>query len=379
MKRCCWILIVFILLLAQLQPGTAAAGAPSNGQCGVGVFWSRSGDTLEITGSGFIASTEWPAGFAWSAFAEDIRTLCIEEGVRGIGQEAFENFSALETVRFPSTLVKIGTAAFSGCAGLRSLVLPAGLMEIAPFAFQGCVRLKEIRVAEGNTCFRSVDSVLLSKDGKQLLLYPAASVRETYAVPNGVEQIAPGAFRGAAALRTITFPDSLRELGAQAFLDCTGLERVSGPKHLHRIGDAAFEHCTSLSRADLSGCADGLAIGEFAFSRCSVLSEVRLPAVVTAMEQQAFEATPFLDRLRSTSGAAVYIGTVLYEATDISGSFSVRIAKPMILVPYFRQGRNSPFKLLEMATHSSIHAWKIPWTEEPGGLQSMGSQRVRHD
>ena len=33
----------------------------------------------------------------------------------------------------------------------------------------------------------------------------------------------------------------------------------------------------------------------------------------------------------------------------------------------------------EMATHSSILAWKIPWTEEPGGLQSMGSQRVGHD
>ena len=33
----------------------------------------------------------------------------------------------------------------------------------------------------------------------------------------------------------------------------------------------------------------------------------------------------------------------------------------------------------EMATHSSILAWKIPWTEEPGGLQSMESQRVRHN
>ena len=33
----------------------------------------------------------------------------------------------------------------------------------------------------------------------------------------------------------------------------------------------------------------------------------------------------------------------------------------------------------EMATHSSILAWRISWTEEPGGLQSMGSQRVRHD
>ena len=32
-----------------------------------------------------------------------------------------------------------------------------------------------------------------------------------------------------------------------------------------------------------------------------------------------------------------------------------------------------------MATHSSIHAWRIPWIEKPGGLQSMGSQRVGHD
>ena len=33
----------------------------------------------------------------------------------------------------------------------------------------------------------------------------------------------------------------------------------------------------------------------------------------------------------------------------------------------------------EMTPHSSIPAWKIPWTEESGGSQSMGSQRVRHD
>ena len=32
-----------------------------------------------------------------------------------------------------------------------------------------------------------------------------------------------------------------------------------------------------------------------------------------------------------------------------------------------------------MATHSSIHAWGIPWTEEPGGLQSIASQRFGHD
>ena len=41
-------------------------------------------------------------------------------------------------------------------------------------------------------------------------------------------------------------------------------------------------------------------------------------------------------------------------------------------------GQEDPLEK-EMATHSSILAWKIPWTEEPGRLQSMGSKRVRHD
>ena len=41
-------------------------------------------------------------------------------------------------------------------------------------------------------------------------------------------------------------------------------------------------------------------------------------------------------------------------------------------------GREDPLEE-SMATYSSILAWRIPWTEEPGGLQSIGTQRVRHD
>ena len=41
-------------------------------------------------------------------------------------------------------------------------------------------------------------------------------------------------------------------------------------------------------------------------------------------------------------------------------------------------GQEDPLEK-EMATHSSTLAWRIPWTEEPGKLQSMGSQRVGHD
>ena len=41
-------------------------------------------------------------------------------------------------------------------------------------------------------------------------------------------------------------------------------------------------------------------------------------------------------------------------------------------------GQESPLEQ-EMAAHSSVLAWRIPWTEEPSGLQSMGLQRSRHD
>ena len=52
---------------------------------------------------------------------------------------------------------------------------------------------------------------------------------------------------------------------------------------------------------------------------------------------------------------------------------------PLIRESWVRSlGQEEPLEKA-MATHSSILAWRIPWTEEPGGLQSMGSQRVGHD
>ena len=51
---------------------------------------------------------------------------------------------------------------------------------------------------------------------------------------------------------------------------------------------------------------------------------------------------------------------------------------PMLETQVLFLGLEDPLEK-EMAIHSSILAWRIPWTEEPGGLQFMGSQRVRHD
>ena len=56
----------------------------------------------------------------------------------------------------------------------------------------------------------------------------------------------------------------------------------------------------------------------------------------------------------------------------------VKICLPKQETWVWSLGQEDPLEK-EKATHSSILAWEIPQTEEPGGLQSMGSQRIRHD
>ena len=63
---------------------------------------------------------------------------------------------------------------------------------------------------------------------------------------------------------------------------------------------------------------------------------------------------------------------------SIPGSSAVKNLPPMQETQVRSLGQEDSLEE-GMATHSSILAWRIPWTEEPGRLQSIGSQRVRHD
>ena len=64
--------------------------------------------------------------------------------------------------------------------------------------------------------------------------------------------------------------------------------------------------------------------------------------------------------------------------SGLPGSSEVKNLPAMQVVRAQSLGQEGPLEK-EMATHSSILAWAIRWAEEPGGLQSTGSQRVRHD
>ena len=66
------------------------------------------------------------------------------------------------------------------------------------------------------------------------------------------------------------------------------------------------------------------------------------------------------------------------EVSSFPGGQSVKSLPATLETQVHSLGREDPLEK-EMATHASILAWRMPWTEEPSGLQSMGSQRVGHD
>ena len=74
----------------------------------------------------------------------------------------------------------------------------------------------------------------------------------------------------------------------------------------------------------------------------------------------------------------------LEAAKEVASTFPVSLLAQTVKLPAMREtwvrflGQEDPLEK-EMAIHSSTLAWKIPWTEEPDRLQSMGSQRVGHD
>ena len=85
---------------------------------------------------------------------------------------------------------------------------------------------------------------------------------------------------------------------------------------------------------------------------------------------------PLLQKATSPTLGNITNPPNLWEASLVAQSVKIL---PVIQATQLRfLGREDPLEK-EMVTHSSILAWRIPWTEKPGRLQSLGSQRVRHD
>lgn len=140
-------------------------------------------------------------------------------------------------VEIPEATETIGNAAFSGYVGLTSVLIPKSVSRMEGFAFYECSGLWTISVDPENTHYKSVNGLLLSKDGKTLI----RGVNGDVTIPNSVTNIGENAFFYCTNLTSVTIPDGVTSIGEDAFNYCSGLTSVTIPDSVTSIGKDAFD------------------------------------------------------------------------------------------------------------------------------------------
>ncbi len=191
-----------------------------------------------------------------------IKTVVIQDGITSIGNSAFEGCTAMTSITLPNTLnrinewaffrcmslkevtvkqsswVYLGDHVFDGCTSLETVSLPVTAYGIGSGVFNGCSSLKAVNVAEGNGTYKSVDGMLMSKDGTELLAVPASA--ESVTIPEGVTELPSDMLKGFGNLTSLTLPEGLTTIGKCAVYDSRTLKEVTIPKSVTQIGAMAF-------------------------------------------------------------------------------------------------------------------------------------------
>ena len=111
----------------------------------------------------------------------------------------------------------------------------------------GLISINRFVVSKQNRYFKDVDGVLFSKDGSEMLLYPARRENAEYIVPDGVRVIADSAFSGNQFIRKIVLPQGINTISEFAFGNCCSLVEVSIPNTIVEIRNSAFKTCNVVS------------------------------------------------------------------------------------------------------------------------------------
>jgi len=203
-------------------------------------------------------------------------------------------------------VVTLGYGAFSTSVLLET----AEISNISDFgtAFEGCISLIKFK-AERSIIYSADDNgIIYDKDGTKLIRAPPALTETNLVVAETVTEIASGAFRECAILKSIDL-SNVTVLGDHAFYKCTSLTDVDITKFT-RINTYVFYECRSLKNLDLS---KATYIGDYAFYGCISLQTVDMTSV-THIGNNAFEGcTTFI---RVIAPVAEYIGHCAFSGCD---------------------------------------------------------------
>lgn len=240
--------------------------------------------------------------------------------VTSIGNNALQEL-AIETLTIPASVANIGYKAFMNCRRLRAVHIPSATVAINPTAFKGCNSLETITVDDKNPIYCAPDNVLMTKDRKQLMHYPAQKTDTEYAIPATIEKISEGAFEHC-RLKGISIPAKTTNIPTPAFSNCDNLAAISVdkdnpaytakdnvlmtknekmilrypagktstgyvvPSTVERIATDAFSSCQLDSVSILS---DKTTMGLNTFRNCKNLSYVQIPSkMVASLHESAF-------------------------------------------------------------------------------------------
>ena len=313
---------------------TAVCIVTVNGVWGDQVRWYFDEDTglLTISGSGDLpdcnsGGTDAP----WYQYKSSIVKVEIKDGITAIGGNTFRQYTTLEEVTMPDTLVKVGTFAFGGNTKLSSIQLNK-VEVIGNAAFSGCTSLENVSLDSAKTIeaqafalCSGLTSVTLGSDS------------------NRVELVGKQAFGKCTALKTVNFKN-VKELGEESFTtsgltsaDLTGVEIIgkkafSADASLTSVtfGNAAIQirnqafSQTGLVSVDLPG---GAILDNYAFYNCASLTEVILEEGITAIPASCFNGATALESVTipvslQTVGANAFakcakLKTVHYAGTQV--------------------------------------------------------------
>ena len=224
------------------------------------------------------------------AFANDIvKNVTVAEGLLNVGEYTFRNFTALKTVKLPSTLRTVGRSAFENCVSLKKVTGAANLESVHDAAFKNCKKLAS---------FDSMEQ-LLNVEGEAF----SGCAFKTLTLSGFVRIVGPNgdldyyadssAFANCKKLESVTFLPGRKTyrlwIGGNAFQGCSALQSVTFPKKcggvniLHR----AFQDCTAL--AALNQTVKLQSVGSKAFARCTALESLLLPEGIEQVAEDAFK------------------------------------------------------------------------------------------
>lgn len=271
---------------------------------GSGAFFSCNSIEDITIGSGVECIPEY-------AFAscQSLGKVVMGGSVITVSDYAFE-MSNIKEIVFSDATEIIGERAFLSCRMLESVHLGSGIKTIGYKAFSGCEKLKNITLSSKNENYCLLDSVLYTKNIDTLVLYPAASEREEFAIADGTVNIAAGAF-STASLSRVVIPDSVKVIGENAFINCSALTTVTMGKSVTDIGDGAFAYCYSLTDVTLPSSL--ATIGSSAFHSTSIKS-ITIPGGVHTISSGAFGNCQSLTSVTLCEGIAVIDVEAFYWA-----------------------------------------------------------------